>query len=79
MGSTNTRPTVLDGLVRDGEFSKIMANHFRLDLNLIEGLAVIDSNYAANHLRYNNHVSQVGSHWLRLLTLWGLPFLFQRQ
>lgn len=55
-----------------------MANHFRFDLNLIEGLAIVNSNYAANHLRYNDHISKVGSHRLRLLTRGRLPFLLQR-
>lgn len=77
VGSTNTRPSVLDRLVTDGELSKIMANHLGLDLNLIEGLAIVDSNNAPNHFRYNDHVAKVSSNWLRLLPRWGLPFLFQ--
>lgn len=38
VGGTDTRTTVLDGLVRDGEFGKIVASHLRLDLNGVENL-----------------------------------------
>lgn len=34
MCGTNARLAVLDGLVADGELSKVVANHVRLDLNL---------------------------------------------
>ena len=34
VGSSNTRATVLDWLVRDGEFAEIVANHLGLDFNL---------------------------------------------
>ena len=30
-----------------------------LDFNLVEGLAVVDSNDASDHLRNHNHVTQV--------------------
>jgi hypothetical protein len=33
VGSTNTRSTMLDWLVCDGEFTKVMTNHFRLIKN----------------------------------------------
>ena len=52
-----------------------MANHFRLDLNLIEGLTIVNPNNAPNHFRHYNHVPKVGSHRLWLLTRWCLPFL----
>ena len=76
VGSTNTRPTVLNRLVRDGELSQVVTNHLRLDLDLVEGLPVVHTNDASNHLWDNDHVPQVGSHWLWLLSLWCLPFLF---
>lgn len=68
---------MLDRFVTDGELSKIMANHLGLDLNLIEGLAIVDSNNAPNHFRYNDHVAKVSPNWLRLLPRWGLPFLLK--
>ena len=75
VGSTDTGPTVLDWLVRDGELCKVVANHLRLDLNLIEGLAVVDADDAPNHLRHNDHVAEVGLHRLRLLTGGSILFL----
>jgi hypothetical protein len=76
VGGTNTRPTVLHWLVREGKLCKVVANHLRLDLNLVEGFAIVDTNDASNHLRHNNHVAEVGPHWLRLLTSRSILFLF---
>lgn len=70
---------MFNGLVGDGKFRKIVTDHFRLDLNLIEGLAVVNPNDASNHFRNDDHVPQVGPHRLRLLTRRGLPFLLQHQ
>jgi len=74
VGGTDTGPTVLDWLVGDGELCKIVANHLRLDLNLVEGLAIVDTNNASNHLRDNDHVAEMGLHWLWLLTSWSILF-----
>lgn len=49
-----------------------MANHFRLDLNLVELLAGVDADDAANHLGDDNHVSQVGLDEVGLLVGLGL-------
>ena len=75
VGGTDTRPTVLDRLVGDGELCEIVANHLRLDLNLVKGLAIVDTNNASNHLRDNDHVAEMGLHWLWLLTSRSIPFL----
>jgi len=56
----NTWTTVSHGLVRDGEFGKIMTRHFWLDFNGVEDLAVIDADNASDHLRYDNHVAEMG-------------------
>ena len=37
-----------------------MTNHLRLDLDLVELLARVDRDDAANHLGDDNHVSEVG-------------------
>lgn len=74
MGSTNTGSSMLDGFIRDGELSKIVANHLRFDLNLIESLAIVNSDDASNHLGNDDHVPQVGPYWFRLLTSRSLPF-----
>ena len=77
VGSTDTGPSVLDGLVADGKLSKVVPNHLRLDLNLVECLAIVDTNDASNHLRDNDHVAEMGPHWLWLLTGRSILFLFK--
>ena len=59
MGSTDTGTTVLDGLVGDGELTEVVSNHLRLDLDLVEGLSVVNTNNGTNHLGNNNHVTEV--------------------
>lgn len=49
-----------------------MANHLRLDLNLVELLAGVDTNDASNHLGDDNHVSEVGLDEVGLLVGLGL-------
>lgn len=38
VSSTDTRATVLDGPVRNGELAKVVTDHLRLDLNRVEDL-----------------------------------------
>ena len=59
MGGTDTGATVLDGLVRDGELSKVVANHLGLDLDLVELLSGVDTNDGADHLWDDDHVTEV--------------------
>jgi hypothetical protein len=59
VGGTDTGTTVLDGLVGDGELSKVVSNHLGLDFDLVEGLAVVDTNDGTDHLRDDNHVTEV--------------------
>ena len=68
MGGTNTGSTVLNWLVGDGELSKVVANHLGSDFNLIEELAVVNSNDRSDHLRNNDHASKMSLDWGRLLT-----------
>ena len=49
-----------------------------LDLNLVEGLAVVHANHAADHLRHDDHVAQVRAHGLRLLPSGRLLLLKRR-
>ena len=44
-----------------------MPDHLRLDLNLVEGLAVVDADDGAGHLGDNDHVPQVGLDHVGLL------------
>jgi len=68
VSSTNTGTTVLDRLVRDGELSEVVTSHLRLDFNLVEDLTVVDTNDGTNHLRNDDHVTEMGLDDLRLLT-----------
>ena len=58
---------MLDGLVRDGELSKVVASHLRLNLNGVEELAVVNTNDRANHLGDDDHVAEMRLHDCRLL------------
>lgn len=49
-----------------------MANHFRLDFHLVELLARVNTNDATNHLRNNNHVTEMGLDEVGLLVGLGL-------
>jgi len=49
--STDTWPTVLDGPVGDREFSEVVTDHLRLDLDLIELLARVDADNRSNLVR----------------------------
>ena len=62
---------MLAWLVRDGELGQVVANHLGLDLNLVEGLAVVDSDDAANHLGDDDHIAQVCSHGVGLISASG--------
>jgi hypothetical protein len=77
VGGTDTGPAMLDRLIGDGELSKVVADHLRLDLNLVEGLAVVDTNNASNHLRDNDHVTEMCLDWLWFLTSRSIFFLFR--
>ena len=49
-----------------------MTNHFGLDLDLVELLAGVDTDDAADHLRDNDHVTEVSPDGIRLLVGLGL-------
>jgi hypothetical protein len=49
-----------------------VANHLRLDLHLVELLARVDANDAANHLGDDNHVTEVSLDGVGLLVGLGL-------
>lgn len=46
-----------------------------LDLNLVEGLAVVHTDDAANHLRHDDHVAEVSADRVRLLARGSLLLL----
>jgi len=72
VSSTDTWTTVLDWLVRDGEFSQVVTNHLGLDLDLVELLSGVDTDDAANHLWDDNHVTEMGLDEVWLLIWLGL-------
>ena len=49
-----------------------MADHLRLYFNLVELLARVDTNHTANHLRHDNHISQMRLDEVGLLIWLGL-------
>jgi hypothetical protein len=71
MRRSDTRSSVLDGLVADTELAQIEADHLGLDLDLVELLAAVDSNHRADHLRHHDHVAQVGLDQVGLLVRLG--------
>lgn len=68
-GHQSTSATVLDGLVGDGELAQIETDEVRLDLDIDELLAVVDTDDGADHLREDDGVSQVGLDNLGLLAV----------
>lgn len=67
VGGSNTRTSVSDRAVGDGELSEVVANHLSLDVHNVEDLAVVDSNSRTNHLRDDDHVAEVSLDDSRLL------------
>ena len=51
-----------------------MTNHLRLDFDLVEFLARVDTDDGADHLRNDDHVPKVGFHSVGLLVGLGLLF-----
>lgn len=56
----------------DGELSQVVADHLGLDLDLVELLAGVDANDGADHLRDDDHVTEVGLDEVGLLVGLGL-------
>jgi len=71
VGGTNTWATVLAGLVRNRKLSKVVSNHVRLNLNLVEGLTVVNAHNVANHLGDDEHAAKVSTNGVGLLTFRG--------
>jgi hypothetical protein len=59
-------------VLRDRELSQVVANHLRLDLNLVELLSGVDTDDGADHLGDNDHVTEVGLDEVGLLVGLGL-------
>jgi hypothetical protein len=72
VGSTNTGFTVLNGLVTESKLAQVVADHFRLNFDVGETLAVVNTNNGADHLRDDDSITQVSLDSLRLVTDGGL-------
>lgn len=69
-GGGGTSSTVSDWGVSDGELTQVVAQHFRSDFNLVEGLTVVDTDDGTDHFWDDDHVSQVGLDNSWLLVFW---------
>jgi hypothetical protein len=59
-------------LLRDGELGEVVADHLGLDLDLVELLAGVDTNDGTDHLRDDDHVTEVSLDEVGLLVGLGL-------
>ena len=69
VGGTDTGTTVVHRLVGEGELTEVVTDHLRLDLNSVEGLAVVDTDDRADHGGGDDFVAAVGVDCVRLLAL----------
>ena len=69
VSSTDTRTVVLHRSVGNRELSEVVTNHLSLDFNIVEALAIVNTDNRTNHLRNNQHVTEVSLHGLRTLIL----------
>jgi len=60
VGGSDTRATVGDGLVGDGVFTEVVANHLRLDVETDVVETVVDVDFATDHLGDDDHVAKLG-------------------
>ena len=58
-----------NGLVGKGELTEVVAEHFRLDLDVDEDLAVVDASDGTDHLGEDDHGAEVGLDGFGLLTV----------
>jgi hypothetical protein len=60
LGGTDSGLTVTAGLVGKRELSEVAADHIKLDFDVIEGFAVVDSDVVADHFGEDDGVAEVG-------------------
>ena len=49
----------MDVPVSDGELAQIISNHLSLYVDYVEYFSIVHGNGRTNHLRYNDHISEV--------------------
>merc|ERR1712194_156040 len=59
MSRRNTRTSVPYWLVRNRKPPKIHTNHLRFHFYTTKLLSIVNTNNTTNHLRHNNHITQV--------------------
>ena len=66
LGGADSGLSVPGGLVGDGELAEVSSDHVELDLDVVEGLAVVDGHVGSDHLGEDDGIAQVGldGHWL---------------
>lgn len=74
-GGTHTTLAVLQGLVGNGERTRVAADCSRFDFHLVEGLDVVNAHYVPYHLRQEARVSLVGLYHFWLPLMGGASFL----
>lgn len=76
MSRTNTRAVMLHRSISKRELAQVVTNHLSLNLNVVEVVTIVHTNNTSNHLRNNNHVTEMSLHRLRTLILSGRSLLF---
>ncbi len=56
---TDTSLTVASGLVGERELTQIPANHIKLDFDVIEALAIVNSHKVSNHFGHDDSISEM--------------------
>lgn len=60
LGGSDAGLAVLGVLVGERELAQVPPDHVELDLDHVEGLAVVHGHIAAHHLGQNNRIPEVG-------------------
>lgn len=58
-GSSDTSLSVTGGLVCDRHLAEVAPNHIKLDFDVHEGFAVVNSNVVADHFGHDDSVAEV--------------------
>jgi len=58
-----------NGLVGKGELAEVVTDHLRLDFDVDEHLAVVDTGHGSDHLGKDDHGAEMGLDGVGLLTV----------
>ena len=72
-----SRTTMGNRVVSDGEFTQVVTDHIRLDLDGDVVSAVVDTTDGSNHLRDDDHITKMSLDGFRSL-ITGSLFLLQK-